>query len=72
MEKSSVNVGVRLLTTSKDQIAHPKRIMQPAKSQTVLSPNKCYEQREGEREECTIKCSNQKSLRQTRKIRGIG
>lgn len=55
MEKSSVNVGVRLLTTSKDQIAHPKRIMQPAKSQTVLSPNKCYERREGEREEYTIK-----------------
>lgn len=54
-KKSSVNVGVRLLTTSKDQAAHPKRIMQPAKSKTVLSFNKCYQQREGEREECTIK-----------------
>lgn len=54
-KKSSVNVGVRLLTTSKDQAAYLKRIMQPAKSKTVLSFNKCYQQREGEREECTIK-----------------
>lgn len=71
MEKSSVNVGVRLLTTSKDQIAHPKRIMQPAKSQTVLSPNKCYQQREGEREECTIKYVQIRRV-YARNIRDIG